>query len=299
MQPSRPPQQPPPNLRLNRLHRHPIIQNQPPIHLLKPNNIPEFLITTISLLLFITSPKHHLSPRLPPPLSLSFPPPHRRFITAMSQNPRNPKNPNFNSFPTPQSLSDWLKPRLPSDSFSTWGISPGTKNIHNLWLELSDGETSLIDAVPPIRNLEVVCVRVRRIGDSNLILIESHQELSDGSIRKRGRPLSEKLKSGEDVESGAKRAIIEELGVVNDDGVKIVMDSYERKVDERVSLSYPGLPACYVLHYVDAFVEGLPEGEFSTEEGEEYGAECDDQGLASEAVKVVRHFWKWVSEDTV
>ncbi|XP_074293722.1 uncharacterized protein LOC141620862, partial [Silene latifolia] len=221
-------------------------------------------------------------------------------ITALSQQCRKTlKTLIFNSFPTPQSLCDWLKPRLPSDSFSTWGISPGTKNIHNLWLELSDGETSLIDAIPPIRNLEVVCVRVRRIGDSNLILIESHQELSDGSIRKRGRPLSEKLKSGEDVESGAKRAITEELGLAIDDGVKIVMDSYERKVDERVSLSYPGLPACYVLHYVDAFVEGLPEGEFSTEEGEEYGVECDDQGVATEAVKVVRHFWKWVPEDTV
>ncbi|KAK9665111.1 hypothetical protein RND81_14G091200 [Saponaria officinalis] len=288
LQPPQPPHQPP------KLHHH--HNNHHPTS----QNLPDFLVTTISLLLFITAPKHHLSP---------FPPPHRRFIPTaitMSQNPRNPKNPrnpnnpNFNSssFPTPQSLSNWLKPRLPSDSFSTWGISPGTKNIHNLWLELVDGETSLIDSIPPLRNLEVVCVRVRNA--NNLILIENHQELSDGSIRKRGRPLSEKMKSGEDVESSAKRAVFEELGSVlnevNDENVKILFDSYERKVEERSSVSYPGLPACYVLHYVDAFVEGLPEAEFVTEEGDEYD---DDRGVASEAVKVKRHFWKWVSDDSV
>lgn len=141
------------------------------------------------------------------------------------------------------------------------------------------------------------------------MLIESHQELSDGSIRSRNRPLSEKLKSGEDIESAVVRAIKEELGSVffkvDDDGkgvdfdeiVRIVPNSYQRRVEERVSLSYPGLPACYVLHTVDAFVEGLPEDEFVTEEGAEYG-DCD-QGVADEAVATKRHFWKWVPANSV
>lgn len=229
----------------------------------------------------------------------------------MSQNFNSNPNPNFNfrAFPTPQSLSDWLKPRLPSDSFASWGTKPGTKNVHNLWLELADGETSLVDEVPPIRNLEVVCVRI--LGRNNKLLIESHQELSDGSIRKRDRPLSEKLKSGEDIEGAVKRAIKEELGSlifrVNDNEeknvdfdeiVRVVMDSYEKKVEERVSLSYPGLPACYVLHIVDAFVEGLPEDEFVTEEGMEYEG-CDSSGFADEAVAVKKHFWKWVDIDSL
>jgi hypothetical protein len=43
-----------------------------------------------------------------------------------------PPCPPFNhchNFASPQSLSEWLKPRLPSDSFSTWGVKPGTKNF--------------------------------------------------------------------------------------------------------------------------------------------------------------------------
>lgn len=142
-----------------------------------------------------------------------------------------------------------------------------------------------------------------------MVLVESHQELSDGSIRKRNRPLSEKLKSGEDIEAAAKRAIKEELGSaifrVNDGGktvqfdeiVRIVMDSYGKKVEERTSVSYPGLPACYVLHTVDAFVEGLPEGEFSTEEETEYEG-CGNE-VVDEAVSVKKHFWKWVPADSV
>lgn len=133
-------------------------------------------------------------------------------------------------------------------------------------------------------------------------MIESHQELSDGSIRIRDRPLSEKLKSGEDIEGAVKRAIKEELGSVIygvddnekdvnfDEIVRVMMDSYERKVEERVSASYPGLPACYVLHTVDAFVEGLPEGEFATVEETEYEG-CDNE-VADKAVSVKKHFWR-------
>ncbi|GAB4858615.1 hypothetical protein Ancab_010089 [Ancistrocladus abbreviatus] len=291
--PPPPPQQPP----TSSTHQACFLPN--------PTTLPDFIVAALSLFVLFVAPKHHH--HNPKSLSLSYPhPTNRRFLissTTMSQNS------NFNlphRFPTPQSLSDWLKPRLPSDSFASWGTKPGTKNVHNLWLELADGETYLADSTPPVRSLEVLSIRV--MGKTNKLLIESHQELSDGSIRKRNRPLSEKLKSGEDIESAVKRAIREELGSIiykiydtkdiDFSGiVRIVPNSYERRVEEGVSFSYPGLPACYVMHTVDAFIEGLPEGEFVTEEETEYAGQED--GIANEAVCVRKHFWKWVSVDSV
>ncbi|KAL4559216.1 hypothetical protein LXL04_031350 [Taraxacum kok-saghyz] len=208
-------------------------------------------------------------------------------------------------FATPQSLSDWLRPRLPSDSFAAWGARPGTKNVHNLWLELSEGETSLTDSTPPVRTLEVVVVRVR--DNQNRILIESHKQLSNGDIRKWSRPLSEKMKPGETVEAAVVRAVKEELGSIvrvscshvnDDDIVKIIRNSYSSKVEERVSMSYPGLPACYILHTVDAFVDGLPESEFCTEEEEEY-LNLDENQEAERAISCKKHYWKWVDSYTL
>ncbi|KAL4580659.1 hypothetical protein LXL04_016860 [Taraxacum kok-saghyz] len=60
---------------------------------------------------------------------------------------------NHHHFATPESHSDWLRPRLPSDSFADWGTRPNTKNIHNLWIELYEGETSLADSIPPVRTV--------------------------------------------------------------------------------------------------------------------------------------------------
>ncbi|MBA0576865.1 hypothetical protein Golob_024187 [Gossypium lobatum] len=172
-------------------------------------------------------------------------------------------------FATPQALSDWLKPRLPSDSLASWGVKPGTKNVHNLWLELSEGETSIVDSSPPLRTVNVVTVRV--MGKDDLVLVESRQQLSDGSFRDRFRPLSEKMKPNETVEEAVARAVKEELGSVIDPGsVRIVPGSYIKKLEERNSASYPGLPVRYVLHSVDAWVEGLPEEDFCTDEQEEY-----------------------------
>lgn len=223
----------------------------------------------------------------------------------MSQTNPNPNHHHHHHpFSSPQSLSDWLKPRLPSDSFASWGVKPGTKNVHNLWLELSEGETSLAESTPPTRTVNVVTVRV--ISSDNRILLESHQELSDGSVRERCRPLSEKMKPGETLEAAVKRAIKEELGSIipggfvngDDNGtVRIVAGSYRKKVEERVSVSYPGLPACYVLHTVDAWVDGLPDGEFCTEEGEEY-LDCEETRIADKAISVKRHYWKWVDSDS-
>lgn len=79
--------------------------------------------------------------------------------------------------------------------------------------------------------------------------------------------------------------------------VRIVPGSYERKVEERASVSYPGLPASYVLHSVDAWVDGLPDGEFCTTEEEEYGGCCEAR-MAEKAVSVRRHFWKWIDAES-
>ncbi|CAH8353059.1 unnamed protein product [Eruca vesicaria subsp. sativa] len=248
--------------------------------------LPDLLLAAISLLLLSSSPK--------PPNRFSFPLTPRRRSTAMSR--RSPPPPQ--RFANPQSLSDWLQPRLPPDSFAAWGVKPGTKNVHNLWIELSDGETSITDSTPPLRTVNVVTVRV--MGRDGSILVEGRQELSDGSVRERNRPLSEKMKPDESPDQAVIRAVKEELGSIFDAGddvverVKIVPGSYSRRVEEKSSLSYPGLPACYVLHSVDAIVEGLPEEDFCTDENEYEEARAEGK-----AVTVKRHHWKWVSPDSI
>ncbi|RWR89542.1 putative RING-H2 zinc finger protein RHA2a [Cinnamomum micranthum f. kanehirae] len=284
----------------------------PPYLLTISSPLPDLLIASFSLLLIISSkPHHHLKI---PPVHLPFIHHNSRRLLILKNPNRNPNpNPNiimsktpststsqFLDLSSPQSLSDWLAPRLPSDAFSSWGSKPGTKNVHNLWLELSQGETSLADSTPPIRTVNVATIRIR--SSSRRILLESHQELSDGSVRTRLRPLSEKMKPGESVEAAVQRAVKEELGSAlpaGGGGVRIVPGSYERRVEERLSVSYPGLPACYVLHSVDAWVEGLPDGEFCTEEEDEYEG-CGEAARAAEkAVSVRRHFWKWVDEEAL
>ena len=104
---------------------------------------------------------------------------------------------------------------------------------------------------------------------------------------------------GESVEDAVARAVREELGSIIRDScdLRIVPNSYAKKVEERVSVSYPGLPACYVLHSVDAWVEGLPDGEFCTEEGEEY-ENSEENKVADEAISCKKHYWKWVDSDS-
>ncbi|CAL1366537.1 unnamed protein product [Linum trigynum] len=267
-------------------HRH---RRRRRVHLLRryrPNNInvPDFFLTTLSILFSSSFSSASLKPYFP-----KIP-----FYQIPSMSVSNPNN--RRRFANPDSLSDWLKPRLPSDSFASWGVKPGTKNVHNLWLEISQGETSLADSTPPIRTVNVVTVKV--IGKNNRVLIESHQELSDGTVRSRHRPLSEKMKPDESPDSAVLRAIREELGSIAGGEVRIVPGSYREKVEERCSASYPGLPARYVLYSVDAIVDGLPDGGFVTEEGEAYG-DSEEKKVADQAVTVRKHFWKWVSPDAV
>lgn len=99
------------------------------------------------------------------------------------------------------------------------------------------------------------------------------------------------MRPGESPEEAAARAVREELG----EGavVRVAEGQCETRVEERESLSYPGLRARYVLHTVEAVaVDGLPkEGEFETEETGEGVEESEN------AVAVRRHYWKWVDDD--
>ncbi|KAL6005806.1 hypothetical protein ACLOJK_032060 [Asimina triloba] len=257
---------------------------------------PDLFLAVLSLVILFRPhlrrfPTHRSNP-CRSSLALKSPP-----ITTSISTMQKPPPPPSLLFSSPQSLSDWLRPRLPNDSLSSWGVAPGTKNVHNLWLELSEGETSLADSSPPIRTVHVASVRILDASASRALL-ESHQELSDGSVRPRNRPLSEKMKPHETIEEAVCRAVREELNVVDGGSIRILPGSYVRKVEERASLSYPGLPACYVLHSVDAWVEGLPDGEFCTEEREEYGNSGETEAM-EKAVSVKRHFWKWVDANSV
>lgn len=202
------------------------------------------------------------------------------------------------AFPTVDSLAAFLRPRLPPQALSSWGAVPGTKTLVNLFLELSHGDCTLDLPPPPaaaaaqvVRAVHVATVRIRNRRGARLV--EARQLLSDGTVRSRGpRPLSEKMRPGESPEAAAARAVTEELG--ERARVRIVGEEGAPRVEERESVSYPGLPARYVLHAVDAeVVGGVPEdGAFETEEtGEDHG----DAGAG--AITVKRHYWEWVDDD--
>lgn len=214
-------------------------------------------------------------------------------------------------------LTHWLQERLPSGSsqqINDWGKLPGTKKVANLWLELAQGEISLEDSKPPKRTVHVASIKI--IDGSGRMLLEAYQEMADGTIRERNRPLSEKLKPGESVENGCLRGIREELG--SDYGsaacVQMMQHSYKREVQERESFSYPGLMTCYVLHHMVAVMKHLPSNDFDTEENELCANANDDHSglplymgerthvgileLDESAIGVKRHFWKWVPDET-
>lgn len=97
---------------------------------------------------------------------------------------------------------------------------------------------------------------------------------------------------GESIEDAAARAVREELG--GNVRVRVLMETYRVEADEeKESVSYPGLPARYLLHCVDAVAEeGVPEeGEFETEE---HGEEIGHEGSRGDGAVFVRtHIWKW------
>jgi hypothetical protein len=201
---------------------------------------------------------------------------------------------------SPEALSEWLADRLAQgrEAVSRWGKLQGTKRVSNLWKELREGEISLQDSRPPKRTVHVACVEI--VDSRGRSLLEAYQEMEDGSIRHRNRPLSEKMKPGEQVESACLRGIWEELGpeLGAPHHVQIRRNSYRREEEERESLTYPGLMTHYVLHHMEALMEHLPAEDFFTEENE-YGGYGDGDGAQNSGslnvpIGVARHAWKWV-----
>ncbi|KAL5199315.1 hypothetical protein ABZP36_020518 [Zizania latifolia] len=213
---------------------------------------------------------------------------------------RPPSPPRPLAFTTLDSLAAFLGTRLPATALASWGTVPGTKTLLNLFLELSQGDCVLVPAEPPqhpvVRAVHVATVRIRN--RRGALLVETRQLLSDGTLRARGaRPLSEKMRPGETPEAAAARAVHEELG----ERVRVrILGGAEPRVEERESLSYPGLYARYVLHAVDAelVVGVLDEGEFETEEAGEHEDEVEVEGGGG-AITVKRHYWKWVDDNEV
>jgi hypothetical protein len=162
--------------------------------------------------------------------------------------------------------------------FSRWGQGK-TKTLDNLWQEIVDGETILSEN-PLRRTISFIQVVINREGH---ILIETKQELANGSTRSRNRPLSEKMQPGESVETAALRGIEQELSLPPDN-VTFLPTRIGPQLVEYPSLSYPGLTTFYNVHTIEAAVTGLPDTPFTSDE-------------QSPTDPVRKHFWHWLPED--
>ncbi|MCO5563089.1 hypothetical protein L7F22_016725 [Adiantum nelumboides] len=74
---------------------------------------------------------------------------------------------------------------------------------------------------------------------------------------------------------GIREELGHEYGAVNH--VQMLQDTYAREVQERASLSYPGLMTCFVLHHMVAIMKDLPIIDFATEENELCETSQDEQ----------------------
>ncbi|RLN11285.1 hypothetical protein C2845_PM09G23700 [Panicum miliaceum] len=196
------------------------------------------------------------------------------------------------AFPTLDSLAAFLRPRLPPQALSSWGAVPGTKTLLNLFLELSHGDCALhVPAGPPPRVVRAVHVATVRIRNRR------------GAARGWWRPgsCSPTARSGAAARGRCRRRCgpaspprPRRRAPCGRSSAPAPASGSGARVEERESASYPGLPARYVLHAVDAeVVDGVPEdGAFETEEaGEDYG------GAGAGAITVKRHYWEWVDDD--
>lgn len=121
------------------------------------------------------------------------------------------------------------------------------KSFQHLWREIEDGETSIIwENSHPIRVVQFAFVEI--FSHDGKTLVEDRQEFGDGRIRRRGfRGISEKLKGSEDSLDGAKRGILEELGLNPE---LLSLEFVGMNTQENESSSYPGLMTRYTkFHY--------------------------------------------------
>lgn len=182
---------------------------------------------------------------------------------------------NLGYFPTVEKLKDWLK-ALPIE-LDSWNVGQA-KSVEHLYSEISNGDCYL-QIQPPLRVVKVVQVLITK---GELTLLELEQELDDKRKRKRNIPPSEKMKADENCLDAARRCLIEELQV-NQDDIVIKTNDCKASTRYRKSRSYPGLNTKYSIFRVHAQVKGLPDGNFWTEEIN-----------LKEGVEIVRRFcWGW------
>ena len=177
-------------------------------------------------------------------------------------------------FETEEALAAWLASH--EVDISGWGRN-GHKSIGNLFAEIHRGESRL-QGEPPRRLVEVVKILISR---GERYLIEAGQDFVNGEYRELERLPSEKMKPGEEIRQVALRCLEEELDVSRE-RVRLKAQRYRPEQREAASASYPGLLTRYIFHYVEAEVEGLPNGDFSTLE--KAGGPGDP---------VHRHYWRW------
>jgi len=181
-------------------------------------------------------------------------------------------------------LTTWLESQ--GLDVSAWGTG-SAKTVGHLYKEIEGAESVLsfdIDGV--LRLLAVAKVRIFLPGRPELVLHELSQIFPDGRERKRNLLLSEKMKAGEDPTEAAYRGILEELEtvLVESSEIDMVGDSLVKKQERNTSPSFPGLMVVYDLYTIDAVVDGLPEGPFTT---------LEDKGGG----KVLTLNWGWKAVD--
>ena len=210
---------------------------------------------------------------------------------------------------SPDSLAAWLRAHGVDPGFAS--AANDTKSISELATEVRRGETTLAaDANGAVRRVRVLRLLIR--DDRDRVLIEARQEWSDGRVRERGTPLSEKMHRDEDWRDAARRAVVEELGSrlffltkdpartatpdtavvelngsgpgdesrLTDDVLTLDESSVAFvSITKSTSASYPGLRSAYDFVTVDARVRGLPEcdetfvSRFRTNDDASYEAE--------------------------
>jgi ADP-ribose pyrophosphatase YjhB (NUDIX family) len=137
----------------------------------------------------------------------------------------------------------------------------GAKTVENLWAELVEGESQLLDD-PLQRQVRIVNVMIR---DRQRLLVEGKQEFGANQFRYRGQPPAEKLKPGESPVEAAIRCLQEEMEVTPN-RVQVLAWTKEPEQILLDSPSYPGLTTSYMRYEVEARVEGLPRRPFITTE---------------------------------
>jgi hypothetical protein len=180
------------------------------------------------------------------------------------------------TFTDPTQLETWLRGH--GIDTRLWGRG-AAKSVGDLWTEITQGESQLVDE-PPLRRVQVVELHIRRDG---LLLVEAAQELASGEVRRRNQPPAEKLKPGEAPGDAARRCLNEELGVAREEQIQFAAAPVETRQVTKLSPSFPGLVTAFTIHRVMVAVSGLPAGEFSTANAAYQNGD-----------PVVRHFWRWV-----